>query len=72
MAPPTGSRDIRTDPPELGSVPREIAPRLRGDACARCGATEGLRDGGWAHTPTGGGAALGWHVRVCPNCPERV
>jgi hypothetical protein len=68
----SAGRDIRVDPPEVGSITREITPRLHGEACARCGTTEGLRDGGWAHTPIRDGGVLGWRVKVCRNCPERV
>ncbi|GHJ24430.1 hypothetical protein [Streptomyces albus] len=55
----------------LGSLPHDVYARLTGKACACCGRAAGpLRPGGWAyaHHP-GQGCDLGWHVRVCPDCP---
>lgn len=68
------TRDVRLGPPALNGsrLPAETKRRLVGLACARCGSEHGLRDGGYAQTPTQDGGMLGWPVKVCAHCPERV
>ncbi|GAA3663652.1 hypothetical protein GCM10022420_048210 [Streptomyces iranensis] len=63
--------DVRAKVLDLLHITPEQDRRLSGQACARCGATDGLHQGGFAYTASGpdGQGRLGWPVKVCQDCP---
>ncbi|NGO68271.1 hypothetical protein [Streptomyces boncukensis] len=58
---------------DLTHVHPELRRRLSGEACAYCGATDGLRDGELAcRVDPDSGRRVAYRMRICPRCPQRA